>query len=105
LLAKKSAAEAGGEMKLVAKEESATSASCDIVEVKYIEPCRLNARLAIPSMPGPVLVLRHASTSRISGEWQHEDCEVFDGEREVRRIYQVYAFGGNETWFWGVSSR
>jgi hypothetical protein len=33
---------------------------------------------------------------------QHEDCDVFDGEREVGRIYKVDAFSGSETWFCGV---
>jgi hypothetical protein len=28
---------------------------------------------------------------------------VFDGEREVRRIYQVNVIGGSATWFWGIS--
>jgi hypothetical protein len=37
-LAKRSAAAAGGEMTLAAREESATSASGDIVEVKDIDP-------------------------------------------------------------------
>jgi hypothetical protein len=35
------------------------------------------------------LVLRRANVSRISGEWQHEDYDVFDGDREVGRIYRV----------------
>jgi hypothetical protein len=32
-----------------------------------------------------------------------EDYDVFDGEREVGRIYLVDSNAGNETWFWGVS--
>jgi hypothetical protein len=48
------------------------------------------------------LVLRRASASRISGSWQHEDYDVFDGERDVGRIYLVDGNAGNETWFWGV---
>jgi hypothetical protein len=31
--------------------------------------------------------LRRANVSRNSGPWQHEDYDVFDGEREVGRIY------------------
>jgi hypothetical protein len=49
------------------------------------------------------LVLRRANVSRISGEWQHEDFDVFDGERDVGRIYLVDSNDGQETWFWGVS--
>jgi hypothetical protein len=28
---------------------------------------------------------------------------VFDGDREVGRIYLIYGYGDRETWFWGVS--
>jgi len=35
--------------------------------------------------------------------WQDEDYDVFDGDRDVGRIYVVGSYGGNETWFWGVS--
>jgi hypothetical protein len=49
------------------------------------------------------LTLRRASASRISGSWQHEDYDVFDGDRDVGRIYLMHAYGGTETWFWGVS--
>jgi hypothetical protein len=49
------------------------------------------------------LILRRANVSRISGSWQEEDFDVFDGDREVGRIYLVDGYGGNETWFWGVS--
>jgi hypothetical protein len=31
------------------------------------------------------LALRRANASRISGYWQNEDYDVFDGEREVGR--------------------
>jgi hypothetical protein len=46
------------------------------------------------------LTLRRAS--RISGSWRHEDYDVFDGDRDVGRIYLVVGYAGNETWFWGV---
>jgi hypothetical protein len=49
------------------------------------------------------LLLCRASVSRISGSWQHEDYDVFDGERDVGRVYLVDGYGGNETCFWGVS--
>jgi hypothetical protein len=45
------------------------------------------------------LVLRRANASRKGGHWQDEDYDVFD----VGRIYLVDSYGGNETWFWGVS--
>jgi hypothetical protein len=48
------------------------------------------------------LTLRRANVSRISGTWQHEDYDVFDGEREVRRIYCVPDHP-NSPWFWSVS--
>ena len=35
------------------------------------------------------------------GPWQHEDFDVFDGDREVGRIYRVNAH--DEIWLWGVS--
>jgi hypothetical protein len=49
------------------------------------------------------LILRRANVSRKSGYWQHEDYDVFDGEREIGRIYLIDSYGGNENWFWGVS--
>jgi hypothetical protein len=33
------------------------------------------------------------------GEWQHEDYDVFDGERDAGRIF----LDASQTWFWGVS--
>jgi hypothetical protein len=49
------------------------------------------------------LILRRANVSRISGEWQHEDYDVVDGDRDVGRIYLIHANAGQEAWFWGVS--
>jgi hypothetical protein len=49
------------------------------------------------------LILRRANVSRKSGYWQHEDYDVFDGEREIGRIYLIDGYDGKETWFWGVS--
>jgi hypothetical protein len=51
----------------------------------------------------PNLILRRANVSRKSGYWQQEDYDVFDGERELGRIYLIDRFGGTESWFWGVS--
>jgi hypothetical protein len=36
-----------------------------------------------------------------SGQWQHDDYDVFDGERDVGRIFRVNAY--EELWFCGVS--
>jgi hypothetical protein len=51
----------------------------------------------------PDLLLRPASASRISGHWQDEDYDVFDGDHDVGRIYLIDRFDRNETWLWGVS--
>jgi hypothetical protein len=50
-----------------------------------------------------MLILRRADASRISGSWQHEDCDMFDSDREVGRIHLVDFRVGQKTWFWGVS--
>jgi hypothetical protein len=47
------------------------------------------------------LILRRANVSRISGQWQDEDYDVFDDDRDVGRIYLVDGYDGKETWFWG----
>lgn len=47
----------------------------------------------------PALLLRRASVSRKSGSWDDNDFDVFDGDREVGRIFRE----ANGTWFWGVS--
>jgi hypothetical protein len=49
------------------------------------------------------LILRQASISRPSGSWSETDFDVFDGERNVERVYLVDSNAGTETWFWGVS--
>jgi hypothetical protein len=48
------------------------------------------------------LILRRASASRKGGPWQHEDYDVFDGDREVGRIYRLDD-RPDSAWFWGVS--
>ena len=48
------------------------------------------------------LVLRRTWNSRLSGEWSKHDHDVFDGDRDVGRIYQVDDQPGSQ-WFWGVS--
>jgi hypothetical protein len=54
-------------------------------------------------MPDPSLVLRRANISRKSGNWQHEDYDVFDGDRDVGRIYFQEVYNGRGLWFWAVS--
>jgi hypothetical protein len=46
------------------------------------------------------LTLRRASVSRISGNWDDDDYDVFDGDRDVGRIFRENAH--EELWFWGV---
>jgi hypothetical protein len=53
-------------------------------------------------MPDPILALRRASASRMSGSRSEHDFGVFDGEREVGRIYRV-TDEVESYWFWGVS--
>jgi hypothetical protein len=55
------------------------------------------------TMCEPFLTLRRAMLARSGGDWQHEDYDVFDGDREIGRIYLVDFEVGQETWFWGVS--
>jgi hypothetical protein len=38
--------------------------------------------------------------SRKGGEWQHEDYDVFDGDRDVGRVYRVMDRPDSQ-WFWG----
>ena len=55
-------------------------------------------------MSGPALILRHAQVARKRGELQPDDYDVFDGNRDVGRIYLVHATDLIlETWFWGIS--
>jgi hypothetical protein len=53
------------------------------------------------SSHGPPLTLRRANVSRKSGDWNDDDFDVFDGDRDVGRIYRINA--ATEIWFWGVS--
>ena len=63
------------------------------------------AHASVPEvMPQSIsgLTLRRANVSRKGGHWQHEDFEVFEGEREIGRIYRV-TDRSDSPWFWGVS--
>ena len=55
-------------------------------------------------MSEPALILRCAKVARKRGELQPDDYDVFDGNRDVGRIYLVHATDLIlETWFWGIS--
>lgn len=45
-----------------------------------------------------MLVLRDANSHRGGGDWGPDDYDVFDGNRDVGRIFR----DANERWFWGV---
>jgi hypothetical protein len=47
------------------------------------------------------LVLRRASISRLSGTWSEHDYDVFDGDRNVGRVYRLDDRPGS-VGFWGV---
>jgi hypothetical protein len=49
-----------------------------------------------------MLVLRRANASRKGGHWSDDDYDVFDGDREVGRIYCVTDMP-DSPWFWEVS--
>jgi hypothetical protein len=53
-------------------------------------------------MSAPILLRRRASLARarMSGSWGENDYDVFDGGREVGRIYRFNA--ASEAWWWGV---
>ena len=55
-------------------------------------------------MSGPAVILRRAQL-RKPGELKPDDYDVFDGDREVGRIYLVHATALTKTWFWGISFR
>jgi hypothetical protein len=46
------------------------------------------------------LVLRRANVSRPSGSWSETDFDVFDGDRDVGRIFRQ----ADGAWFWGSRS-
>ena len=48
------------------------------------------------------LILRRANVFRLSGPWSEDDYDVFEGDRDVGRIYRV-TDRPNSEWFWGVS--
>lgn len=51
----------------------------------------------------PALLLRRAKVSRKSGSWADTDFDVFDGDRDVGRIYRIDENEGVEVWFWGLA--
>jgi hypothetical protein len=53
-------------------------------------------------MSDPALILRRPQVPRKRGESLHEDYDVFDGDRDVGRIYLVHSADRADTWFWGA---
>jgi hypothetical protein len=54
-------------------------------------------------MSDPALILRLAQVARKRGTLQSDDYDVFDGDRDVGRIYLIHATDRAEIWFWGIS--
>jgi hypothetical protein len=48
------------------------------------------------------LALRPANVSRKGGPWSEHDFDIFDGDRNVGRVYGVGGRPDGE-WFWGLS--
>jgi hypothetical protein len=50
-----------------------------------------------------VLVLKRASASRSSGEWNDDDYDVLSGDAVVGRIYEDTTVGNPDLrWFWSI---
>jgi hypothetical protein len=62
------------------------------------------ARHSMPFMSDPSLTLRRAMLARIGGNWHHEDYDVFDGDREIGRIYMVDGHDGNLVLSYGYAA-
>jgi hypothetical protein len=60
------------------------------------------SRLAQAAVKARMMSSFSAARLDVGGQWQHDDYDVFDGDRDVRRIYLVDSFGGKEMWLWGV---
>jgi hypothetical protein len=52
-----------------------------------------------------MLTLKRASKSRPSGQWDHEDFDVFDGTRCIGRIMRTQQAPADQPWFWTVTVR
>jgi hypothetical protein len=48
------------------------------------------------------LILRRANVSPFGGSWSEHDFDVFDGDRDVGRVYRLYD-RPDSAWFWCVS--
>jgi hypothetical protein len=55
--------------------------------------------------PMAVLILKHASASRISGEWNDDDYDVLADGAVVGRIMRANAAPVDAPWLWTVTTR